>query len=170
MTKFQVGDLVRVKKDLELRTYSMENKTYWQRFVSSMMQYRGHTYIIDKADDSGYQLKCDSYSNNCWFYTDSMLDLVEDRNMIKLVYIKFDYSDHAYSYITPVNLKKGEIVYVKTPSSKRHATVVGDSFEVTEETSKVMLKELGYTSFTPVIGYCVKKIERVLVPFEEKDS
>ena len=68
--KFQVGDKVRVREDLEI------DKQYGEEvFVESMVKFKGKTVEIDDVWGHGYNLKKDDEN---WVFTDEMLEPIED--------------------------------------------------------------------------------------------
>lgn len=64
MTKFKVGNQVRVRKDLEVgRSYGHNT------FINSMKKYLGEILTITKTDCNDYEVK-----ENTWNWTDEMLE------------------------------------------------------------------------------------------------
>lgn len=79
--KFKVGDLVRVKTDLEI------DKEYGNDvFISPMAKYRGNTYKVEKLEYGCYTL-----SDIPWHWTDEMLEPVAICLRERVVHIPTSY-------------------------------------------------------------------------------
>lgn len=72
--KYKVGDKVKVREDLEI------GKTYGElTFSTQMREYKGQIVTTETADDDSYQIEED---NQYWYWTDEMLEDVEEENTI----------------------------------------------------------------------------------------
>ena len=74
MSKFNINDKVRVKKDLIINeVYYNENGSY-DYFSYGMASFRDKVGIITHSDDSGYSLDIGTF----YIFTDDMLESVSD--------------------------------------------------------------------------------------------
>lgn len=76
MTKFQIGDKVTVRSDLELNTtYGMEGNPYVDIAVNEMVDFAGKTVTIKEVDyhdgNLSYEIEEDK---GAWSWTDEMFE------------------------------------------------------------------------------------------------
>lgn len=72
MSKYQVGDVVLVRSDLNLQdTYFCETGEGWDNAMSEMLKFRGKAVTISKVDSDGYNIE-EELGFIKWNWTDEM--------------------------------------------------------------------------------------------------
>ena len=153
--KYKVGDIIRVKSDLEGGVYYPNECGGSESVVSEMKHFAGTISKIIDIVDGYYMLEGTKF----WFWTDGMFER-DSLQTLNFVFVTFRENEKAYLFSVPqgIKLKAGEEVFVETVHGKTHATVLNDSFEIDINNAYeliykcLVLKEMKY-----VTGYAVRE-------------
>ena len=163
--KYKVGDIIRVKSDLEVGVYYPNECGGSERVVSEMKYFTGKISRISEIVGVYYVLEEDIRK---WFWTDGMFDenfvniesIEGEKGMLNFVFVTFRENEKAYLFNLPqgIKVKAGEEVFVETAHGKTHATVLNDSFEIDiNNAHELIYKCLGLKEMKYVTGYAVRE-------------
>lgn len=92
MPKYKVGDKVKVRTNLEVRSgYTMEDGSHSNSVTPTMSDYGGQVVTIESVSESGYRVRED---RNRWMWTDQMLSPAESQYHVgDVVVVRSDIDD-----------------------------------------------------------------------------
>lgn len=163
--KHKVGDIIRVKSDLECSVSYPNDGGGSGSVVIGMKRYTGKISRISEIRGVYYILEEDAEK---WFWTDGMFDenfvsiesIEGEKDMLGFVFVTFRENEKAYLFSVPqgIKLKAGEEVFVETVHGKTHATVLNDSFEIDiNNAHELIYKCIGLKEMKYVTGYAVRE-------------